>query len=170
MGSIPTRGTFFNLDITYRFNNYRRSLKVKVIVWNKNIAYIVGLLVTDGSLSSDGRHIIMRSTDVDLLVTFKSLLALKVKIGVTKDHSSKKPCYRLQFGDVVFYRWLLSIGITPAKTYIIGEIRVPNLYFRDFLRGHLDGDGSIFTYLDRFNTYKGRRYVNHRLYIKFISV
>jgi intein/homing endonuclease len=51
----------------------------------------------------------------------------------------------------------------------LGEVKIPSEYFIDFLRGHLDGDGSIFTYEDRYNHYQGRIYTNQRVYIKFIS-
>lgn len=75
-----------------------------------------------------------------------------------------------QNGKNIILRWALtSIGIKPAKTYTIGRIQIPSRYFRDFLRGHLDGDGSIFTYRDTYNIYKGRRYLNTRIYTKFIS-
>lgn len=138
--------------------------------WSPELAYIVGLLVTDGNLSKDGRHINMRSSNKDLLETFKVCLKLKDKIAQSSnDGFAKKPSYRIQFSNAQFYRWLLTIGLFPAKTYTIGKIKIPDLYFRDFLRGHLDGDGSVFTYIDKYNNYKGRNYTNQRVYVKFIS-
>lgn len=38
--------------------------KVK-IEWNENFAYAIGLIVTDGSLSIDGRHINFTSKDLE---------------------------------------------------------------------------------------------------------
>lgn len=142
----------------------------KVFIWSDVLAYVVGLLVTDGNLSNDGRHIIMRSSDRDLLETFKSCLNLETKIGITKTSGySTRISYRVQFGDVLFYKWLLSVGLSPNKTYNIGEIEVPDLFFRDFLRGHFDGDGSLFKYIDRYNVYKDRSYTNLRVYLTLIS-
>lgn len=138
--------------------------------WTPSLAYVIGLIATDGNLSKDGRHITMRSSDLDLLETFKTCLGLKNSIAQSHNNGyAKKPCYRVQFSNVRFYRWLLEIGLFPAKTYTLGEIKVPDQYFRDFLRGHLDGDGSVFTYLDTYNFYKGRNYTHLRLYVKFIS-
>jgi len=149
----------------------KSKLPFREFTWTPELAYVIGLLVTDGNLSRDGRHINMRSSDWDLLETFRSCLKLKNKIAQShNDGYAKKPSYRVQFGNVQFYNWLISIGITPAKTYTIGKIKIPGEYFRDFLRGHLDGDGTIFTYQDTYNTYKGKQYVNTRLYTKFISV
>ncbi len=59
--------------------------------------------------------------------------------------------------------------MTPNKTHTIGRISVPDQYFRDFLRGHLDGDGTVLTYIDTYSSYKNRRYTYTRLYVKFIS-
>jgi len=48
---------------------------------------------------------------------------------------SKKQSYKIQFGNVQFYRWLLKIGLFPNKTYRLGSLKISNKYFRDFLRG-----------------------------------
>ncbi len=148
----------------------RKKLPFKNFSWNPKLAYAIGLIVTDGNLSKDKRHITMRSSDKDQLKTFKKCLGISNKIAKTYDNGpAKRPCYRIQFGNVQFYNWLISIGVEPAKTHTIGKIKIPDKYFRDFLRGHLDGDGTIITYLDRYNIYKKRTYTNHRLFIKFIS-
>ena len=57
-----------------------------------------------------------------------------------------RPHYRAQLGDVRFYRWLNSIGITPRKSLTLGAIDVPSAYFLDLVRGLLDGDGSVVNY------------------------
>lgn len=149
----------------------KQKLPFKKFPWEPKLAYAIGLLVTDGNLSKDGRHITMRSSDKDLLETFRACLNRK-KDKIAQSHNdgyAKKPSFRIQFSDVRFYNWLVSIGITPAKTYTIGAIEIPDYYFRDFLRGHLDGDGTLYTYRDTYNIYRGKRYLNTRVYMKFIS-
>lgn len=145
----------------------RKKLPFKEFEWTPDLAYVVGLLVTDGCLSGDGRHITMRSSDKDLLQTFGKCLNLDNKIEQTKYRGVISG--RLQFGDIQFYHWLLSIGLTPAKSRTIGPIKIPDSFFRDFLRGHLDGDGSVLVYRDLNNVYKGRVYVSNRLFVRFIS-
>ena len=148
----------------------KAKLPNKEFEWTPELAYVIGLLVTDGCLSNDERHIIMRSSELPLLKTFKRCLNLSNRITETFNNGwSKKRNYRIQFGDVQFYRWLLKIGLFPAKTYTIGKINVPNKYFSDFLRGHLDGDGSVWTYKDYWNTFKNPKYIYKRLWTKFIS-
>lgn len=107
----------------------------------------------------------MRSSEVELLETFQKCLNLSNKIGSTENQR----CYRVQFSNVQLYNWLLKIGLFPAKTYTIGKIKIPDEFFRDFVRGHLDGDGNIRYYEDNYNLYKNRKYLNLRLFIKFVS-
>ncbi|MEK7551312.1 MAG: LAGLIDADG family homing endonuclease [Patescibacteria group bacterium] len=108
---------------------------MNIFDWTPELEYIVGLMVTDGNLSKDKRHMSMRSSDLDLLNTFKICLNLKNKISQTKnDGYAKRPCYRIQFGNVQLYQWFEQIGIFPNKTYTIGEIKIPDKYFRDFFK------------------------------------
>ena len=122
--------------------------KVK-IKWSPEFAYALGLLATDGNLSKDGRHIVFTSKDYELAQNFKKCLQLNNVIGLKSDkRRADKKYYRVQFGDVVFYQFLLSIGLHQRKTKTIGEVKIPQKYFFDFLRGHLDGDGTFYSYWD----------------------
>jgi hypothetical protein len=138
--------------------------------WTPELAYVVGVLTTDGNLSKDGRHIAIKSADLQLLRTIKKCLNLSNKITKTKnDGWAKKSYYRLQFSKVQFYRWLLKIGLFPNKTYTIGTLCIPDQYFCDFLRGHLDGDGDIDVYKDYYNTFKNPKYIYDRIFVRFRS-
>ncbi len=69
-------------------------------------------------------------------------------IGTKTDGRSNIRYYRLEFGNVKFYRWLQLIGLTPSKSKTIGKLDIPDKLFIDFLRGSLDGDGYSFSYWD----------------------
>ncbi|MBI5356744.1 LAGLIDADG family homing endonuclease [Candidatus Collierbacteria bacterium] len=118
--------------------------------WNPNLAYAIGLITADGSLSKDGRHIDFTSKDIEQIKNLKKILNLKNKIG-TKYSGRKdgKIYFRIQFGDVKFYRFLNSIGLNPNKTKNLKIVLVPEKYFIDFLRGVLDGDGFTYSYWDK---------------------
>jgi len=117
--------------------------------WSPKLAYAIGLITTDGSLSCDGRHINFTSKDKQLVQTFKECLDLQNKIGVKARGKEKVKRYsQVQFGNVILYRWLLDIGLTPNKSKTINILKIPDEHFADFLRGHLDGDGSIKVYQD----------------------
>lgn len=118
--------------------------------WSSNLAYAVGLMATDGNLSKDGRHLDFTSKDLQLIKTFLSILNLKNKIGLKKSSYNRNGIYyRVQFGNVKFYKFLLGIKLTPNKTKTIGELKIPDRYFVDFLRGHLDGDGCTYSFWDK---------------------
>jgi len=138
--------------------------------WTPELAYAVGLLTTDGNLSKDGRHMDFTSKDKELVELFKKCLQLNNKIGRKNSGSCpKKKYYRVQFGNIVFYRWLQRLGLTPHKSKTIGTLKIPDKYFSDFLRGHLDGDGQVWTYKDRWNTFKNPKYIYTRLWTRFLS-
>ena len=122
--------------------------KVK-IKWSPNFAYAIGLLVTDGNLSPDNRHIVFTSKDLELIHKFQESLKTNFHIGrKSSSFQNYKKYYVVQIGDVLFYRFLLSIGLMPRKTKIIEVVKIPDKYFFDFLRGHFDGDGSFYSYWD----------------------
>ena len=122
--------------------------KVKT-VWSSDFAYAIGLLVTDGNLSPDGRHISFVSKDIEQVRNFLTCLGLKVKIGVVKSGYDASEAYKVQFGDVLFYKFLQKIGLTCAKSKTMGVIKIPRKYFFDFLRGCFDGDGYTYSYWDK---------------------
>ena len=122
--------------------------KVK-LEWTSNFAYAIGLLTTDGNLSTNKKYITLVSNDLAQIENFKKCLNLQNKIGRHVSGSSKKIGFRIQFGDVNFYKFLLNIGLTPKKSKTIGSVNVPDKYFFDFLRGHFDGDGSFHSYWDK---------------------
>ncbi len=130
--------------------------------WTNKIAYAIGLITTDGNLSKDGRHIIFVSKDLSLVKLFKRCLNLKNKISTkTSGYSNKKGIYYYtQFGNVNFYRNLITIGLCTNKSKRIGQLCIPKGYFADFLRGHLDGDGTIRAYNDYAFPNSKRLYVN----------
>lgn len=117
--------------------------------WSPGLAYAIGLLVTDGSLSKDGRHIVLVSKDTEQLANFsKALGHREFTVDKTKSGYTGKYIPRIQFSDVSLYRFLLSVGLTPNKTKTIGRVLIPEEYFFDFLRGHHDGDGYFYSYFD----------------------
>ena len=131
------------------------------------MAWVVGVMATDGNLSSDGRHLGIPSIDRDLLESLRACLGLTNRISLAK--SANGFIYRLQWGDRGFYDWLVSIGLTPAKSLTLGPLLVPDEHFADFFRGCIDGDGSVFVYTDRYHTRKKERYVYERLYVSLVS-
>jgi len=117
--------------------------------WSPELAYAIGLIVTDGSLSKDRRHINFTSKDMEMIQHFQNALQIECRVASKFSGFNKnEPAYYVQPGDVLFYRFLLDIGLMPNKTKTIGSLKIPKKYFFDFLRGHLDGDGCTYSYWD----------------------
>ncbi len=128
----------------------KRGPKPKILVntrWTEKLAYAIGLLATDGCLVQGTTLIDLTSTDKEQLLNFNHCIGIDLKIGVKKSGFDKK-IMRVQIKNKLFYAFLLSIGLTPAKSKTIGAIDVPDEYFFDFLRGCFDGDGSFYSYWD----------------------
>lgn len=123
--------------------------KVK-IKWSPNFAYAIGLIVSDGNLSPNGRHIVFTSKDIEMIELFQKTLCIDIHIG-TKSNSinDEKKYFVAQFSDVLFYNFLLDIGLMPNKSKVIGEIKIPPEYFLNFLLGSFDGDGCTHSYFDK---------------------
>ncbi len=122
----------------------RRLSKVN-IEWSTDFAYAVGLLTADGNLSPDGRHLNLTSKDREMVTNFKNCLKLENKIGRKSrgGNMEEKRYYVLQFGDKNFYDFLLDVGLMPNKSNRLLQLKIPDDYFGDFLRGYFDGDGSV---------------------------
>jgi|SRR3989344_1046696 len=119
-----------------------------------NLWYIIGYIATDGSLSVDGRHINITSKDRDHLYKIRCALLLENTIGrKTRSISEERNYSQLQLGDVNFYKYLQSLGFTTRKSLTLGKININNLFFNDFLRGIVDGDGNISTWIHRTNNH-----------------
>lgn len=130
--------------------------------WRPELAYVVGLIATDGCLAKDGLLIDLTSKDEEQLKNFSKCLGVKFKIGIKWSGDGNKNL-RIQFKNKIFYNFLLSLGLTPAKSKTIGKINIPDKYFFDFLRGCFDGDGCFYSYWDP------RWKSSHMFYLEFTS-
>ncbi|MCK9572213.1 MAG: LAGLIDADG family homing endonuclease [Candidatus Omnitrophica bacterium] len=117
---------------------HRRKLNIKGL----DLWYLVGLITSDGCLSSDGRHIDITSKDYDFLEKVRERFGFTNRI-CNKYNGIGQLNYHFQLGNRSFYDFLLSIGLSPRKSLTIKAVNVPENYFCDFLRGVIDGDGCI---------------------------
>lgn len=134
--------------------------------WSPTLAYAIGLMATDGCVA-DRDHISFPSADRELAELFAKCLGKANPISEFRTQSGGI-AYRVQFGDVLFCRWLAGIGITERKSLTIGAIRVPDDLLLDLTRGLLDGDGSIINKRTRADTGRRSNYYWEYLQTKFV--
>lgn len=118
--------------------NKRKDLKIE----GHNLWYLVGLITSDGCLSKDGRHIDITSIDYEFLSKIKNKFSLTNRIG-TKNKEKINVAYYIQISNKNFYDFLLSIGLIPNKSLTLDRLDISKEFFNDFLRGLIDGDGSL---------------------------
>jgi hypothetical protein len=104
--------------------------------------YLLGAYMTDGNIS-DRKYNISCSISSKDKIWIENIQQI---ICPTKPiYSSKQSiCYTSIVFDVNSVNWLSSYGCKPrkSKTLII-EKNIPEKYHQDFIRGLIDGDGSI---------------------------
>jgi hypothetical protein len=111
----------------------------------QNLWYLVGLIATDGNLSKDRRHITISSKNAEHLEQIKFAMHINSKLSErTSSYTKRKDNFALQFSSVKFYQFLLSVGLATKKSLTMGKLQIPKLFFKDFLRGVIDGDGCIY--------------------------
>src|SRR5271166_106735 len=114
--------------------------------------YLLGAFITDGCMKQGNASI--SSADKDWLISIRDLICKDLPI--TKE---KSKCWRLNVRDFRIRGWLLQNGCVPRKSLVVQFPKIPTQYLPDFLRGCIDGDGSISH--KRYKRYVGK---NKRLY------
>lgn len=116
-------------------------------------AYWLGFIFADGSVTYDPNikskqpyklEIGLCAKDKEHLYKFKKFIGTDKKI----EYREKSNSYRITISSKKLAINLCNLGIVKNKTYknSIKKVlnNVPDIYFKDFLKGYTDGDGSIF--------------------------
>lgn len=125
----------------YHFNeNYFKNM-------NPNVAYVLGFLAADGTISSKSNclKITVAERDSELLEKFKEEFEYdgKVKHNVNNKGYS---IATLEINSAIYKEDLKKYNIVPNKTFTFSiPDTIPNEFLIDFIRGYWDGDGTICT-------------------------
>ena len=104
--------------------------------------YLVGLIATDGCLVNNRRTVVVTSKEKSFLERLAECIGVRATIR-QKRSGFGTIGYDLVIGRKILYDRLIAIGLTPRKSATLGPLRIPDGFFRDFLRGVIDGDGNI---------------------------
>jgi hypothetical protein len=137
-------------------------------VWSPDMAWVVGLIATDGNLANARNGISITSKDLELLESARRCLGLTNRLVRVRGGWGTSG-HRLQWRDRTVYAWLLTIGLMPRKSLRLGPLAVPDEVFADFFRGCIDGDGTVLVYTDRHHMRRKASYVYTRLYVSLVS-
>jgi len=146
---------------------HRKELKIE----GPNLWYLVGLITTDGCLAKDGRHIDITSADRQFLVKIIKSTGFINKIGV-KNKGQINQAYRIQIANKNLYEFLLSVGLLPNKSLKLKKLNIPKEFFSDFLRGIIDGDGCLRSWIHPSNNHEQwslRIFSGSKVFIKWLE-
>lgn len=108
--------------------------------WSPEMAYVLGLIITDGCISQTGT--------ISLCINDRDLLE-KVKIVMGSYHPIKyyghqEGLYSFNFAREKLVADLNRLGISSKKSLNVTFPHIPDAFLSDFIRGVFDGDGSVF--------------------------
>ena len=115
--------------------------------WSSQMAYALGFITADGSLSKNkrGAHFLeIQSVDREIIYKIREVFKSNLAVGEyqLKGRGYKKR-YRLQIESKKVFRDLGALGITPRKSKVVELPDIPAAFFSHFLRGYFDGDGCV---------------------------
>ena len=116
-------------------------------VQSPNMAYLLGFIAADGCIyeKTNVIKIALSSTDNSFLLKIKEELQSESPIM----HYQTKDGYNvseLKFSSFQIKKDLADYNIIPRKTYNFKfPMKLKKEYYKDFIRGYFDGDGSVST-------------------------
>lgn len=115
--------------------------------WNREIAYIAGLIWSDGCLSKDssshGYRITLTMTDEILIKQIQSYIIPNRKLYMQVLPNRKKK-YSIVIQNPAIVDFYIAANLTERKSKKLFFPIIPEKFYPDFIRGYFDGDGSVF--------------------------
>jgi predicted DNA-binding protein YlxM (UPF0122 family) len=108
--------------------------------WSPEMAYILGLIITDGCISKSGT-VSLCINDLELLEKTRKAMNSAHKITPSR---SQKGLFCFHFSREKMTKRLKSLGVIPNKSLVVKFPEAPKDYLADLIRGIFDGDGSVF--------------------------
>jgi LAGLIDADG-like domain len=113
-------------------------------VWSPEMAYVLGLWWSDGNMrvkkNTGAYEVSIASNDRELLESIGNVVGEKYHLKKVAIHTNT---YVMAFCSRQMYEDLAVLGGSPRKSLVIGFPLVPRTYLPHFVRGIVDGDGTL---------------------------
>lgn len=115
-------------------------------------AYWLGFIAADGGISKTGGHknynvlsFNLNERDISHLYKIKKALGSSAKINQVKGGGFGKGTFLsgLRINSEKICKDLINQGILPKKSLLLKPPQIDIAFYKDWIRGYLDGDGSI---------------------------
>lgn len=113
---------------------------------NTDMAYLLGLLASDGSIAKkeNGIFLELHQQDEEILEKIKTKTNSSRELS-HRINNNQTPCVKFQVWSAAWKEDLAKYGIKPNKTF---SLEPPTLlepkYRIDYIRGYFDGDGCVY--------------------------
>lgn len=104
--------------------------------WNEALAYLLGFAYADGTVIPTRDTLILYQKD-------RAILDLLGEVTPVRSFVCVRGCWRARYTDVGLVARLDELGLVPNKTYVPQWPVVPDEMLPHYVRGYLDGDGSV---------------------------
>lgn len=109
---------------------------------NSKIYYLLGAFITDGNVGKDS-SLSITSIDEEWIINLAKLFSPNKNIKKGNITTAGNQAYVFTSYNRKITNWFLSKNCNPRKTFTVELPVIPDLYFWDFMRGVIDGDGSF---------------------------
>lgn len=149
MGAIINR-TYNSIQSKIRYLPFQKKVKKYLVnydffkKWSPEMSYVLGFIAADGNICHSGKaHTLhIASDDRDIIEKIKKILNYSGPIH-QKNRFNGKISYSLRICDQIIFKDLENWGISERKSLTLFP-KVRKKYVSDFLRGYLDGDGTVY--------------------------
>ncbi len=118
------------------------------LTWSKEMAYVLGVLYTDGNLFHDTKRgtyrIAITQKQPELLNKVLKLMDCDARLRHRKQKGISGEVYFFDIQHKKVYSDLINWGLSPNKSNTVNFPNIPQEFVRHFIRGCWDGDGSIY--------------------------
>ena len=134
----------------------------KFLIENENIfnkidsadkAYWLGFLSADGYITKNNQiGLTLSEIDKEHIEKFRKFIGANYEIKTYKPSKtawSENNYCRLLFTSKTMYEDLVNLGLTTNKTLDLKRPNIDNKYVLDYIRGFIDADGSLTSYLPK---------------------
>src|SRR5574337_297818 len=130
--------------------------------------YLLGVFISDGCVVIKNNKFIkatLSSIDYEWVLNIRNIVSPNLPIQNLKTESGNN-YFRIEIYSQKICHWLVAHGCIPQKSLFVKFPNVPQKYVRDFIRGCIDGDGSIgiYNYKKYYKT-KLHTYIRKQCYL-----